>query len=307
MIIQEITNFLSADIRTATPILICGLGLVFSAKSGIVNIGAEGMMLVGALMGAVGSFYSGSVWIGALAAMFSSLLMALIFCYFTITIKADQTVVGTAINTLGLGFTTTLSRVVFGMNGELPVIPTFDAVPIPILCDIPVLGTALFSQSLPVYIVLIMVPIAYFIMFKTDLGLKIRAVGENPKACDTVGINVYKIRYGAVLFSGLMAGFGGIFISLGTLSFFTENMVAGRGFMAVAAVVFGNYNPVGVLGASLVFGAGEAIMYRLQAAGTNIPFHFLLMVPYALTILALCGLVGKPHVPTASGQPYSKE
>ncbi|MEL7610183.1 MAG: ABC transporter permease [Bacillota bacterium] len=305
--ITEITNFLATDIRAATAIMICAMGLVFSAKSGIVNIGAEGMMLTGALMGVVGSYISGSVWVGVILAMVSAMVLALIFAYFTVHVRADQTVVGTAINTLGLGLTTTLSRVIFGLNMSPPKIDSFKPIQIPGLSQIPVIGEAIFNQPLPVYIILLLAPIAWFVMFKTNLGLKIRGVGEHHKACDTLGINVYKVRYGAILYSGLMAGFAGCFISLGSLSFFTENMVAGRGFMAVAAVIFGNFNPLGVVGASLVFGAGEAIMYRLQAAGTDIPFQFLLMAPYALTILALCGFVKKSAAPAALGQPYCKE
>ena len=148
---------------------------------------------------------------------------------------------------------------------------------------------------------------SYFILFKTDIGLKVRAVGEHPKAADTVGINVYAVRYGSVLVSGLFCGLAGSYVSLGLLSFFTENMVAGRGFIALAAVVFGKYNPVGALGAALLFGAGEALQFRLQASGTTIPFQFLLMVPYVLTILALAGIVGKSTGPAASGTPYVKE
>lgn len=302
--LQELTNFLATDIRTAVPILLCALGLVFSSKAGVVNIGAEGMMLTGALMGVVGSYYFGNVWLGALLAMISSLLVALIFAYFTITVGADQTVVGTAINMLGLGLTSTLDRVIFGLSTAPPQIAAFDPVAIPVLSKIPVLGPALFSQSIPVYLAFLCVPAAWYVMYKTDLGLSIRGVGEHPRACATVGLSVRKVRYGTVLFSGLLAGFAGTFVSLGTLSFFTENMVSGRGFMAVAAVVFGNYNPVGVLGAALVFGAGEGVMYRLQAAGSVIPFQFLLMVPYVLTILTLCGFVGKSQVPAASGEPY---
>ncbi len=305
--LQEITNFLATDMRTAVPILLCALGLVFSAKAGIVNIGAEGMMLTGALMGVVGSYYFGNVWLGAILAMVSSLLVALLFAFFTVTVKADQTVVGTAINMLGLGLTSTLDRVIFGLNTSPPPIAAFTPLPLPLLSSIPVLGPAFFNQSLPVYLAFLCVPAAWWVMYKTNLGLDIRAVGEHPLACATVGINVQKVRYATILFSGLMAGFAGTFVSLGSLSFFTENMVSGRGFMAVAAVIFGNFNPVGVLFAALVFGAGEAVMFRLQAAGTEIPFQFLLMVPYVLTILALCGFVGKSQVPAASGEPYNKE
>jgi len=304
--LEEITNFLAANIRSAAPIMICATGLVFSAKAGIVNISAEGMMLIGAVTAAIGSYISGSVWVGLILALFCTMLVSLIFAFFTITLKADQTVVGMAINVFGLGMSTTLSR--FFFRGDFRgTVDSFQPLQIPLLSDIPILGRALFSQTLPVYIILLFIPIAFFVMYKTDLGLRIRAVGEHPKTCDTVGINVFKIRYGTVLYSGLLAGFAGTFVSLGALSLFTEDMVAGRGFMAVAAVVFGGYNPLGVLGASMLFGAGDALIFRVQAAGTQIPFQFINMIPYVITILALCGFVGKTQVPTDSGRPYIKD
>lgn len=302
-----ITNFLASDFRTATPILLAAIGLVYGQRSGIVNIGAEGMMLTGSLAAVVGSYWFGNAWAGAALAMFSSLLVSLIFAYLTITIRADQVVVGTAINIFGLGITTSFARVVFGVNTAPPKIDAFEPIAIPVLSKIPLLGEVLFQQNALVYVALLLVPISHFVLFKTDIGLKVRAVGEHPKAADTVGINVYNIRYGSVLFSGLLSGLAGAYVSLGLLSFFTENMVAGRGFIALAAVVFGKYSPAGALGASLLFGAGEALQYRLQASGTTVPFQFLLMVPYVLTILALCGFVGRSQAPAASGQPYAKE
>lgn len=302
-----ITNFLASDFRTATPILLAAIGLVYGQRAGIVNIGAEGMMLTGALAAVVGSYWFGNAWAGALLAMFSALLISLIFAYLTISVRADQVVVGTAINILGLGLTTSFARVIFGVNTAPPKIDAFNPIAVPVLSRIPLIGPVLFQQNALVYIALIAVPIAFFILFKTDIGLKVRAVGEHPKAADTVGINVYRVRYGSVMVSGLFSGLAGAYVSLGLLSFFTENMVAGRGFIALAAVIFGKYNPVGALGASLLFGAGEALQYRLQASGTDIPFQFLLMVPYVLTILALCGFVGKSQAPAASGQPYVKE
>jgi simple sugar transport system permease protein len=306
-VIDVITNFLAADIRTATPILLAALGLVYGERSGVVNIGAEGMMLTGALAGVAGSYYLGSAWYGALAGMLCGALISLIFAYLTITVKADQVVVGAAINILGLGITTSFARVMFGVNTAPPKIDSFTPVAVPVLSKIPVIGPVFFQQNALVYIALLLVPVAYFILFKTDIGLKVRAVGEHPKACDTVGIDVYKVRYGSVLVSGLLSGLAGSYVSLGLLSFFTENMIAGRGFIALAAVIFGKWNPLGALGAALLFGAGDALQFRLQASGTEIPFQFLLMVPYILTILALAGFVGKSQGPAASGVPYSKE
>ncbi|WP_069998623.1 ABC transporter permease [Cellulosilyticum sp. I15G10I2] len=305
--IEFMTSFLASDIRTATPILIAGLGIVFSQRAGIVNIGIEGLMLIASLVGVIGSWLSGSVVVGVLFAIASSMVFSAIFAFFTITIKADQTVVGMAINIFAGGFTITLNRIIFGVNTSVPSVAVFNRVEIPYLSKLPVIGQAFFNQSIPVYFAFLAVPVAWFVMQKTDIGLKIRAVGENPRACDTVGIHVERMRYGAVLYSGLMAGIAGAFISMGQLSFFTEGMVAGRGFMALAAVVFGNYTPLGVMFAALLFGAGDALQYRLQAVNTGIPYQFLIMLPYIITIVALCGLIGKTNQPASSGVPYVKE
>jgi simple sugar transport system permease protein len=305
--IDVITSFLASDIRTATPILIAALGLVFSERAGIVNIGTEGFMLIGALFGVLGSYWSGSVLIGVFLAIVVTMIFSWIFAFFTITIRADQTVVGTAINIFASGLTITLNRVVFGLSTSVPKIDVFDKVAIPGLSKIPVIGEAIFNQSIPVYITLLAVPVAWFVLQKTNIGLKIRAVGEHPKACDTVGINVKKVRYQAVLFSGLMIGFAGSFVSMGQLSFFTEGMVSGRGFMALAAVVFGNYTPGGALFAALVFGAGDALSYRLQAANTGIPYQFLTMLPYLITVMAICMMIRKSNKPAASAVAYTKE
>lgn len=302
-----INNFIASDIRTATPLLLAALGLVFSERAGIVNIGTEGLMLTGALLGTVGSFYSGSVWVGTIVAILGTVLLALVFSFFTVTLKADQTVVGTALNILAGGLTITLNRIIFGGSTTVPVIDVYDKVPIPLLSKIPYLGESLFSQSIPVYIAFLFVPIAWFVLNKCNIGLKIRAVGENPKACDTVGINVFKVRYGAILFSGVMSGLAGAFISMGQLNFFTEGMVAGRGFMALAVCVFGNYSPIGVLLAALLFGASDALQYRLQAMSVGIPYQFLVMLPYIITVVALCILVRKSRKPACSAIPYIKE
>lgn len=304
---MDITSFLASVIMLATPILLAGLGIVFSERAGIVNIGTEGMMLVGALAGVIGSYITGSVWLGALIAMVVTLLFSAIFALFTVTIKADQTVIGTGLNILASGLTITINRAMFGASTSPPKIDSFSAAPIPGLSGIPILGDVLFNQPAPVYIALLLVPAAWFVMFRTNTGLKLRAVGENPRACDTVGINVARTRWMSVLYSGMMAGLAGSFVSMGQMSFFTEGMIAGGGFMALAAVVFGNYTPLGVMGASLVFGVSNALMYQLQALSTGIPYQFLLMLPYVITILALCGLIRRSNKPASSAIPYVKE
>jgi simple sugar transport system permease protein len=300
-------SFLSSMIMLSTPTLIASLGIVFSERAGIVNIGTEGMMLMGALAGVIGSMLTGSVWLGALIAMLVAMLFAAIFAFFTVIVKADQTVIGTGMNILASGLTITVNRAVFGASTSPPKIDVFGKAPIPLLSDIPVLGQVLFNQPFPVYIAFLLVPVAWFVMFRTNTGLKLRAVGENPRACDTVGINVVRTRFISILYSGLMAGFAGAFVSMGQMSFFTENMIAGGGFMALAAVVFGNYTPVGVMGAALVFGASNALKFLLQALNTGIPSQFLVMLPYIITILALCGLIRRSNKPASSAVPYVKE
>jgi simple sugar transport system permease protein len=308
---DQICNFIAADIRTAMPIMIAALGLVFSERAGIVNIGAEGILLLGSLAGVAGSWYSGSAWIGMLFAMLTGGLVALIFACLTVSLYANQVVAGAAINILALGITTSFNRIIFGVNTAPPKIESFTKIQLPeFVHRIPFAGEGLstvFSQNILVYITFLLVPVAHFVMFKTELGLNIRGVGEYPKACDTVGINVYKVRYGTIIVSGFFCGAAGAYVSLGLLSFFMENMIAGRGFIALAAVAFGKYTPLGILGASLLFGGGLALESRLQTLGTGVPYQFFLMIPYILTILALVGFVGKNKGPAASGIPYVKE
>ncbi len=304
---DNLISFLSSVIMLATPTLLAALGIVFSERAGIVNIGTEGMMLIGALSGVIGSYVFGSVWLGLLFAMLVCLLFAAIFAFFTVTVKADQTVIGTGLNILASGLTITVNRAVFGASTSPPQIDSFDRFAVPGLSSIPVLGDVFFNQPFPVYIAFLLVPVAWFVMFRTNTGLKLRAVGENPRACDTVGIHVGRTRYMSILYSGLMAGFAGSFVSMGQMSFFTENMIAGGGFMALAAVVFGNYTPIGVMGAALVFGVSNALKFQIMALNTGIPSQFLVMLPYLITILALCGLIRKSNKPASSAVPYVKE
>lgn len=301
--IDTIVSFLTADIRTAIPLLLAALGLVYSERAGIVNIGTEGIMLVGALMGCVGANVTGSSLMGALFAIGGGAVMALIFAFFTVTLRSNQIVVGTAFNIFAGGFTITLNRLL--LNGVK--VAGYTSYPVPFLSDIPLIGPVLFNWSLPVYLAFICVPLCTFVLYKTNIGLKVRAVGEHPKACDTVGINVFRVRYGAIIFSGIMAGLAGSFVSMGQLSSFTEGMVAGKGFMALAVCVFGNYSPVTVLLAALLFGAADALKYRLLTTSIGGYYQFLNMLPYIITIVALCAFAKKSNKPVCSGQPYRKE
>ncbi|MFQ5692877.1 MAG: ABC transporter permease [Nitrospinota bacterium] len=297
---------LSAGLRLSTPILLGALGEVFAERSGILNIGVEGMMLMGALAGVLGAQFGGTPWAGLLLGMIVGLLVSLIHAFFTITLRGDQIVSGVAVNILALGLSTFIFRGVFGIT-ILPVtVRSFRPIRVPGLAEIPVLGPVLFQQSALVYLALALVPVIWFVLMKTPLGLKIRTVGEHPKAADTVGINVTWIRYLCTALGGVLAGMGGCFLSIGQLNFFADNMTAGRGFIALAAVIFGRWNPFGVLGASVIFGVAEAVALRLQARGLDIPYEFLFMLPYVLTIVALAGLVGRTEYPKALGIPYRR-
>lgn len=298
-------SFLSSLMRMSTPLLIAGLGLVFSSNAGVVNLGMEGFMLIGALMGCIGSYWTGSALAGALIAMASVVLYASVFAFFIINLQADQTVVGSAINIFASGFTITLNRIAFE-TATVPKIATYKTVAVPLLSKIPVIGE-FFNQSLVCYFAFLMVPVVAYIMNRTHIGLEIRSVGENPRAADTLGINVNGTKWWTTLLSGAFAGLAGSYMSMGQLSFFMEGMVSGKGYMALAVIVLGCYRATGVLGASLVFGAGMALQYRLQAAGTAVPYQIVMMLPYVITLVAVGGFVRKSRAPAATGRPYVKE
>lgn len=297
---------LSASIRLSVPILFAALGGMYSERSGVVNIGLEGIMLVGAFAGVVGSYFTGSYWIGALVAVLSGILIAALFALITVIIKINQIVSGVAINLLAVGLTSFFYRALFGITTVPITVKAFEPVNIPVLSNIPVIGEIFFRQTILVYVAFILVPISYYIFYKTSVGLSIRTVGEHPMAADTVGIPVNKVRTICVLVSGALAGLGGCFLSLGQFNMFVDNMVSGRGFIAVAAVIFGKWSPKGVLMASLIFGVADALQIRIQMSGISIPYQFLLMFPYLLTVVAVTGIVGRTTSPKALGRPYEK-
>ena len=304
-VLQIISSFIEADLRVAAPILIAAIGLLYMEKAGVVNIGAEGTMLIGALAGSIGAYLFQNPWMGALIAGLVGGIVGVIFAYLVVTVKANQIVAGIAINILALGATTTVNRIFFGLNASSSNIPSFSKVTIPFLSEIPVLGP-FFNQFGLAYLAFLMVPFTYYLMKKTSIGLSIRSVGEHPEAADTAGINVFQIRYGTIIFGSMIIGVAGSYLSVGLLSFFSENMVSGRGFIALASVIFGKWNPYGILGATLLFGFGDALQIRMQAGGSAIPYQFLLMLPYLLTVAALAGFVGKAVPPKASSKPYFK-
>jgi ABC-type uncharacterized transport system permease subunit len=303
----SILGLIQAAIRMSTPILLASLGGMFTARVGIINFALEGIMIVGAFFGVYGSYVTGNPWLGALMGAIGGIVVALILGFMSITAKVDQVVAGTGINILFLGLTSYLLNIIFGIGAKPSKVNSFVEVPLPLLSDIPILGDVLFNQIPLVYLAIILVPICWYIVYKTSFGLNMRAVGENPRAADSVGLNVIAIRYIAIVISGFLGGLGGAFLSIGHLSVFMEKMTAGKGYVAWSSVTVGKWNPIGILGAALLFGMAEAFQLRLQAVGIEIPHQFFLMLPYVLTMLVLTGFVGKTVSPGALGKPYSKE
>jgi ABC-type uncharacterized transport system permease subunit len=298
-------TLLASTIRNATPLIFAALGGMFSERSGVVNIGLEGLMLISAFAGVVGASFTGSALVGLGFGLAAGLIFALIHALMCITFEADQIISGTAIILLALGGTGFLMVQIFGSGGTSPRVPGFKEVPIPLLSDIPLIGPALFNQSLLVYLMYALIPITWFVVFRTPFGLRLRATGEVPEAVDTAGVSVARMRYYGVALSGLLAACGGVYLSMGILSAFTEGMTGGRGFIALAALIFGRWNPIGAAGAALLFGFGLAVTY--QVPQEVIPLEFIQMLPYVLTIVALAVFGGRAIAPAAIGKPYRKE
>lgn len=292
-------SLIMATLRQAAPILITAIGGMFSEVSGVVNIGLEGMMLMGAFSAAVVSFYTGNPYIGILGGMIAGGLMAGIHAILSIKYKGNQTVSGVAINLFASGFTVFMLRILFNQSGNTPTVPKAAALKL----SIPGIGD-IGNISVIVILIYAVAIWSHYFLYKTKTGLRMRAVGEHPLAADTVGINVAKIRYFSVIMSGALAGLGGAYLSIGALSQFTKEMSAGRGFIALAALVFGKWTPKGVIAASLLFGFADAGQTLIQQYVTFIPPQFIQMIPYILTLLALAGVVGKAVAPSASGKPY---
>ncbi|GAK49391.1 sugar ABC transporter, permease protein [Candidatus Moduliflexus flocculans] len=302
-----IIGVLAAGIRLATPILLAVLGEIFSERAGVLKISLEGEMLIGALAGFLGAYYCKHLWIGFCFGMLAALMYSGIAGFFSITLKVDQVITGITLNLLALGLTSFLYRLMLGQSFIPPSITPLVPLKIPGLCDVPFLGSILFSQNLIVYLTFFfLTPVSAFVLFKTPFGLNLRAVGEYPLAADTVGIRVIATRYICVMIGGMFSGLGGAFMTLAQLNMFTENLIAGRGFIALAAVIFGRWHPFGAVIATLLFGVADALQLRLQAIGVTIPYQFLLMLPYVLTILALIGVVRRTTPPSALAVPYER-
>lgn len=304
--ISLIIGWLAAAMRLAVPIMFAALGELFTERAGVLNLGLEGIMLVGALTGFVAAFNSGSLWLGVLVAALSGMLMALLMGFMSITAKVNQVVAGLGITILGGGLSTLLFRLFFGLRSTPPKVTTFPRYPIPVLSKIPGLGRILFNHNVLVYLALVLVPVAWVVLYRTDFGLSIRAVGENPDAVDTRGLSVSKLRYIGLLIGGALAGIGGAYLPLANLGLFWSDMTAGRGFIAIAVVVFARWDPLGVLLGSLVFGGAHALQLTMQTLKVPIRSELLLMMPYVITILVLISVSRRAEFPGAFATPYTR-
>ena len=305
---------IAATLRWSTPLTFAALGGLFSERSGVVNIALEGMMLMGALFGALGADRTGSWLLGILIGAASGGLLAFVYAIFAIHLRVDQIVGGTALNFLALGITGYIYIDVYGNKGTPENLPAIPDVHLHWLGHIPLIGTfldnSIGSLNLMIWLGIILVPLSSIALFKTARGLRLRSVGEHPRAAETVGISVYATRYFAVTLSGVLAALGGVFLSIGYVGSFSENMTAGRGFIALAALIFGGWRPYGAFAACLLFGFSSALAQRLpdlsgsESAAWPVLFQAL---PYVLTLIAVAGIIGRAIPPAADGQPYEKQ
>ena len=302
----SLVGMLTSTVLLSVPVTLGGLTGVMCERVAIINIGIEGQLLSAAFVGTiVGSAFG--QWTGLIAAILAGALLGAVLAVLSIKYHVDQIIAGVFINIFALGLTSFLATRVLGPNADLNSPDRFTVIQIPLLKDIPVLGNMFFKHSLFVYATFLLVVGLQVGLYYTRWGLRSRSVGEHPKAADTVGINVFRTRYLNVILGGMIAGFGGAFLTLGSTGRFEENMTAGVGFIGLAAMIFGRWNPTGVLGAALVFGFARSLQQKLGILGTPIPSEFLAMAPYIVTIIVVAGLVGRARPPAADGQPYLKQ
>jgi general nucleoside transport system permease protein len=303
----NLTGLLVTTLNRAVPLTLGAMSGILCERAGIVNIAIEGMMLSAAFGATVAASISGSLWVGVFAGMATGGVLGLLLGVLSIRYKTNQIIAGTVINILSIGMTSYLAARFLRTNPALNNPGIFRQFSIPILSDIPLIGPLLFENNMFVYAMFLILIALHVGLFYTRWGLRHRAVGEHPKAADTLGINVFRTRYFAVLLGGMMAGFAGSYFTLGSVGRFDEVMTAGRGFISLAAMIFGNWMPFGAFGAGLLFGFADSLASRLAILQVPIPSEFLLMAPYIATMIVLAGVVGKGHAPAAEGVPYEKE
>jgi ABC-type uncharacterized transport system permease subunit len=312
----NLTGLLQSTLLRAVPIALAALSGVLCERCAVINIGIEGMMLVGAFTAALMGSLAANIWewpswmamaFGLISALVAGGLLGLLLAVLAVRFKIDQIIAGTAINILGAGLTSFLSARILAEFQDLNNPGIFGRAPIPLLSKIPVLGPVFFEQNVLVYLMFIVMAVSHVMLFYTRWGLRTRAVGEHPRAADTLGINVFKTRYVNVVLGGMVGGLGGAFLILGSVGRFDELMTAGKGFIGLAAMIFGKWMPFGAFGSALIFGLADSLQAKLAILEVPIPSHFLLMAPYLVTMIVLAGVVGAAVPPAADGQPYEKQ
>jgi simple sugar transport system permease protein len=303
----ELVSFLESAVRLGVPLALAAMGETITERSGVINIGLEGSIIAGALGGALAALAFGGAGAGVLAGAVAGLSVALVFAAFSVGLGTDQIITGTAVTIGGLGLTGAIYQARFGATGTALTLPTLAPAPVPVLSEIPWIGSALFGQAPTAYVAYALAPVLWYFLFRTAWGLELRAVGESPIAAHAAGIRVVRVRLCATVFGGALAGLAGAHLALAHAGTFSENMSAGRGFIAIAVVVLGRWNPVLVLLAALFFGAASALQFFLQALGLDLPYQLFLALPYLLTLAALAGWVGRARAPAALAMPWDAE
>jgi ABC-type uncharacterized transport system permease subunit len=296
--------FLTSTIAMATPILLAALGELLVEHSGVLNVGIEGSMLAGAFFGLATAYFTGSVTLGLLAAIAAAMALNALLAVLVVNLAVNQVVAGTALNILALGITGVFYRGLFGITGKAFTVTPIRPLAIGPLAKIPDIGPALFNQNALVYAAFILVPAIAFMVSRTRYGLSLRAAGERPEAADALGLNVYRLRWGALMIAGALTGLAGAYLTMAYTDTFVEGISAGRGFVALAVVIVGRWNAYGVAAASVLFGAAMALQFGLQASGAALPYQLFLALPYALTLLVLALLGGQARTPSALGERY---
>ncbi|RMH21657.1 MAG: ABC transporter permease [Gemmatimonadetes bacterium] len=296
--------FLAAAVRVGTPLALAALGEAVAERSGVINIGIEGSLIAGALGGALGALAYDSAAMGVLVGAGAGLAVGVVFAFFAVVLNVDQIIAGTAATVGGLGFTGAIYQARFGATGTQLSLPTLAPVRVPLLADLPVIGGAFFEQAWTVYLAYLLAPALAWWLFRTEWGLELRAVGEEPDAAAAAGVRVRWTRFRATAFGAALAGVAGAHLALASAGTFSEGMSAGRGFIAIAVVVLGRWHPLGVLVASLFFGAATALQFVLQARGLAVSYQLVLALPYLLTLAALAGWVGRARAPAALARPW---
>jgi simple sugar transport system permease protein len=305
---MDLVGMMNTSVVRATPIALAALCGVISERAAVINIGLEGIMLMSAMTSVMIATLLHNLYAGLVAGMLTGMIIAGLHAILVIYFKVDQIISGVAVNIVGTGASSFISnRYMQIYTDQINNSGIFPNIPIPLLAKIPILGPVVFENNVIVYIMLILVAVTFVVLFYTRWGLRTRAVGEHPKAADTLGVRVYMTRYVNVILGGLVAGIGGAYFTIGSVGRFDKMMTAGKGFIGLAAMIFGNWNPVGALGSSMIFGFADSLQVKMQILNIPVPTEFLQMAPYLVTIIVLAGLVGKVHTPAADGSPYEKQ